>query len=190
MEAKITTLIISIILAVTMIASMTVAAFADSSGVEGDFKVGSNAIMIASIAENDLIVDNTVIDDGQNEIPNSIILKANPDQPVGSTKTISVYVTNETMGLPSLAGQGLSLAARKKAAKKVAAVVASKIGTKLLAGLDIASFVLACYAMKNAKTGNKGILVKAYFKYKKVYNNKEGHYNYGWDIIKVTVSPY
>lgn len=121
---------------------------------------------------------------------NEYSINATPDQPVGATKTITINVSNEAMGLPSVAGQALSFAARKNAANIVAKAVAKKFGTKLIPGLNVASFVLSCAAIVNGVTGKDGIKVRVYFKYVKKYIQSEGHYVYGWNIVKVKVYPY
>ena len=161
-------------------------------------------------ADSDIIEQDTVYeivyieDDDGNLLPVEVIeetellstdiggisINANPEQPVGSSKTYTIKVSNEAMGLPSLAGQALSFAARTKAAKAVSKVLTKKLGANFIPGLNVVTFIAACAAMVNARCGNNGISVTVSLKYIKKYMHKEGHYVYGWDIKSVKVKPY
>lgn len=69
-----------------------------------------------------------------------------PKAKIGSKKSYTIKISNEAMGLPSLAFGALSYAAKKKAAKLAAKAITKKLGTKFMPGLNLFSFILSSAA--------------------------------------------
>lgn len=113
-----------------------------------------------------------------------------PDYPVGTMRTYTVDISNEVMGLPSIIGGGISLAAKQKAAQAAAAAISAKVGSNFIPGLNVVSYILGVAAWANATTGSSGISITVDLIYARVYYNKGGYYVYGWDIDHVGIARY
>lgn len=75
-----------------------------------------------------------------------------PSHSVGTVKTFVVNITNAQMGLVGGAGKALT-----KAAGIAGKVIAAKLGSKFLPGVNIVSSIFTGIAMVNAACGNTGI---------------------------------
>ena len=112
------------------------------------------------------------------------------DPKVGTTKSFSVKISNESMGLPSLSISTLTTFAKKKIKTKVKNKIISVVGSKFVPGLNIASTVAAIFAYINYLTGKKGVKVYGSMKYVRHYIHKGGYYIYAWDIKSINISRY
>lgn len=113
-----------------------------------------------------------------------------PKYKIGETRTYSVKISNEAMGIPSLVGAYIPNVAKKKAAEIAAKAITSKVGSSLIPGLNIASVILSSAAMANALTGKDGIKITVVMKYKRMFLNHGGYYVYGWGTSTISISRY
>ena len=113
-----------------------------------------------------------------------------PKYKIGETRTYSVKISNEAMGIPSLVGAYIPNVAKKKAAEIAAKAITSKVGSSLIPGLNIASVILSSAAMANALTGKDGIKITVVMKYKRTFLNHVGYYVYGWGTSTISISRY
>lgn len=117
-------------------------------------------------------------------------LDFSPTAKVGERRTYTVKISNEAMGVPSLAGGTLSLAAKKKAANILAKAVAKKLGSSFIPGLNFVSWALGAAAFANAVSGKSGISITVGLEYTRTYLHKEGYYLYGWSPNSLSVRRY
>lgn len=113
-----------------------------------------------------------------------------PKAKVGERRTYTVKISNEAMGVPSLVGGTLSLAAKRKAVKILAKAIAKKLGSSFIPGLNFVSWTLGAAAFANAVSGKSGISVTVGLKYTRTYLHKEGYYVYGWSPTSLSVRRY
>ena len=113
-----------------------------------------------------------------------------PEVDVGTTRTYSVKISNELMGLPSVAGGAITYAAKKAAVKATSKAIAAKLATGFAPGINFVSWALGAAAWANAVTGKAGIKITVKLKYTSTYIHKEGYYLYGWSPTSLSISRY
>ncbi len=114
----------------------------------------------------------------------------NPLSKVGETRSYTVKITNNMMGVPSAVTGGLSLAAKRTAAKVAEKAIIAKLGASFIPGLNFVTWALGVAALANAISGKTGIEITVGLKYIKTYLQKEGYYVEGWSPISLSVRRY
>lgn len=176
---------IALVLSGAMALSVSTSAFASTSMPEN----APASSRVSAINEEVLYVD-----DGEgNRV--KVIVEETVYTPigrakVGETRTYSVKISNEAMGLPSIAGGAISLAAKKKAAQMAANAIAAKVGSNFVPGLNVVSYILGAAAWANAVTGKAGITITVNMKYTETYMHNEGYAMGGWNLTRVSISRY
>lgn len=131
-------------------------------------------------------VGNTFVDTAD-----ASLLEYSPSTKVGTKKTISVKVSNNALGAPSVAsGVLLSEKAKDQLAKIVGKAVSEKIGANFVPGLNFVVWALATTAFANAIFGNQGFNISVSLVYTSNYIEKEGYYIYGWEPRSLTIKTY
>lgn len=187
--------ILTLILALSTTLSTSVPAFAISTN-NNDTSGYNDSI----ITNEDIVY---VSDDEGNMVPITIIEKIYPSNSgriatnrssssnkVGETRTYTVKISNDTMGLPSLAIGALPSSAKKKAAKFAAKAISKKVGENLIPGLNLVSWIVGAAAWANSVTGKSGIEISIDLEYTETYLHKEGYSVYGWSPRHISIDRY
>lgn len=196
MRKWIKTIALSVSVAIIGVALLTPCTYAFSADVSEDEKTISKRVFTNT--------DVVYVDDGEGttvpvEITETIyynnsnqgMLKSmSPTAKVGETRSYTVKISNEAMGIPSVAGGALTLAAKKKAVKILKNAIVKKLGSNFLPGVNFISWALSAAALANALTGKNGIAITVGLKYKRTYIHKEGYYVYGWSPTSLSVKRY
>lgn len=119
-------------------------------------------------------------------------LAYSPEVPVGTTKTYTVKVSNDSLSDIAMltAGATISTAVAKEVSKRVANAIAQKIGSKFLPGLNLALTIAGVAAWANMKAGNQGFQLTVTMIYSEYYSQREGYYIYGYDFDSAAISVY
>ena len=125
-----------------------------------------------------------------NDISQGALKSMSPTAKVGETRSYTVNISNEAMGIPSVAGGALTYAAKKKAVKILKNAIVKKLGSNFLPGVNFISWALSAAALANALTGKNGISITVGLKYTSTYLHKEGYYVYGWSPTSLSVKRY
>lgn len=121
----------------------------------------------------------------------AVLFSLSPEHPVGYTTTWNFYVSNLSLGGVSLAaGTPMTKKAKEAIAKVVAKKLGEKVGSSLIPGVNILSWVLSGISYFNERAGNNGFHIAVKGKYGSYYSPKEGYYRYGWDFTKISINPY
>ena len=106
---------------------------------------------------------------------------------IGETRSYTVKVSNEMMGIPGTVGTGLSFVAKKAAAQVVSKAIAAKLGAGFIPGLNFVTWELGVAALANAISGKSGIEITVGLKYTETYLHKEGYSVNGWSPTSLSV---
>lgn len=109
---------------------------------------------------------------------------------IGETRSYTVKVSNEMMGIPGTVGTGLSFVAKKAAAQVVSKAIAAKLGAGFIPGLNFVTWALGVAALANAISGKSGIEITVGLKYTEKYLHKEGYSVNGWSPTSLSVRRY
>ena len=109
---------------------------------------------------------------------------------IGETRSYTVKVSNEMMGIPGTVGTGLSFVAKKAAVQVVSKAIAAKLGAGFIPGLNFVTWALGAAALANAISGKSGIAITVRLKYTETYLHKEGYSVSGWSPTSLSVRRY
>ena len=109
---------------------------------------------------------------------------------IGETRSYTVKVSNEMIGIPGTVGTGLSFVAKKAAAQVVSKAIAAKLGAGFIPGLNFVTWALGVAALANAISGKSGIEITVGLKYTETYLHKEGYSVNGWSPTSLSVRRY
>lgn len=114
-----------------------------------------------------------------------------PDYPVGTRRAWNFSISNNQLGVGSLvAGTPLSQSVKNAIANIVTQRLGATIGSAVIPGLNIASWVISAIATINSVCGNNGFTVRVQGVYSSTYINGGGYYMYGWSLESLSLSTY
>ncbi len=179
--------IISTILAMSMMFTMGVSAFASGS----TDKTNSSEIVNTEVIYVSL-EDGTVIPvEVEERIEVGVSGYASEDTPeYGSGKIYTFKIFNEDLQTVGTAGQLISIATATELGKIVAAGIKAKLGVSVSIVAELASLVANQLAISNAKYGNRGFNITARIEYRSVYYHAGGYWVDCWDLDYVKPSTF
>lgn len=187
--------LLSVCLALIMVLGTSFSAFAATTNSNNRVIANSRVITNEDVVYVDdgegnivpvTITENIYVSNNNGIMPRSF----SPTAKVGEKRSYTVKISNEAMGMPSLAAGALSFTAKKNAAQIAAKAIAAKLGANFIPGLNVASWILSAAAMANAISGKAGIQLTVGLKYTETYLHKEGYSVYGWSTTSLSVSRY
>jgi hypothetical protein len=161
--------------------------------------------VLATDINNDMVLVNTEVfmveDDQGNEF--EVILEEYEEEygvqsrgmikeyPIGTRRSYVFKISNTALEIPTFAqGAPISAAAKKKAMSILTTKLGEKLGSSIIPGLNVASWVALGVGLMNDLVGNNGFEFSIGAIYSEDYYNKDGYYVYGWDLDDFSVRTY
>lgn len=93
---------------------------------------------------------------------------------IGDKKTMTLKISNETLGYTAAGSASLEALLKKYLDKKLKGKVATFVGGKLLPGIGWATIISGICAFVNHTAGNDGVEIEVHLKYSKVTKHQGG----------------
>lgn len=113
-----------------------------------------------------------------------------PEYNIGSRKSWTFRVSNDELGGIGDLGSTLSDRGKELLKQKMTQKVIASIGSSLLTGVNVASWIAIGLSTWNGYIGNNGFQAIVLGVYSSTYINGGGYYMYGWAIDEVRFSTY
>ena len=176
---------IAMVLAMSMVFTMGVNAFASAKGIQSEPEVINVALD-----------DGRVVKVGIEEVftaANDVRAEDTPSDGapvIGSTKTFNIYVYNDEIDAALTVGEYIGTAAADDIAMIAAAVISAEVAAVATVAVGVSAMIAEKLISDNAKAGNEGFKLTITVVYDRVYYHAGGYYVDCYDYQRMRSSTF